>query len=105
MLIGLMTAMAGVCYLYMKTIERAHTPAKLWEKVKLDKNFSKALEQIDTHLQYWPKSMKHKCKQRLTKITQYLIRMRRLRKKERYCSVDLAISINKIITQATAGEY
>ncbi|KAG7219753.1 hypothetical protein INR49_018846 [Caranx melampygus] len=40
----------GQCFLYMKVIERAAFPAKMWEK----------------------------CKQRFTKITQYLIRMRKL---------------------------
>ena len=33
----------GKVILCMKTIERAHTPAKLWEKVELDANYLKAL--------------------------------------------------------------
>ena len=70
----------GKLYLMVKTIERAHSPKNLWEKIPLDANYTKALAQIDTELEWFPKYQVHKNKQRLTKITQYLIRMKRLEK-------------------------
>ncbi|RMZ83591.1 hypothetical protein DV738_g947, partial [Chaetothyriales sp. CBS 135597] len=69
-------------YLYIKTPERCHLPSQWWEKIRLPNNYEKALAVIDEKLIYWPKFYIHKCKQRLTRLTQVAIRTRRIAKEE-----------------------
>lgn len=57
-------------------------PAKWWEKIKLSQNYATALQQIEDKLQYFPKFLQHKCKQRLTRLVQVATRMRKLAAEE-----------------------
>lgn len=85
----------GVCYLFMKTIERAHTPKNLWEKIKLPGNYVKSLEIVSKHLEHMPKYLVHRNKQRLTKIHQMLIRMRKLKLKAKPKIVTTNAKVDK----------
>jgi protein MAK16 len=89
----------GRVNLYLKTVERAHSPKNLWEKITLSRNYSRALAQLDEHLAYMPKALVHRNKQRLTKIHQYLIRMRKIKLKELGGKKAKMVSINRKIDQ------
>lgn len=64
----------GILHLYIKEPERSNKPFITYEKIELS-NYNEALLIIDKELMYFDNFYKHKCKQRLTKLTQYLRRV------------------------------
>lgn len=93
----------GVCYLYKKTVERAHSPAKLWEKIRLDSNFEKAIGQIEGELEHWPAFLQAKCKLRLAKSLEYLKRMRKIALDEANAPV-LKVKAKKVLKREASRE-
>lgn len=89
----------GKISLYMKTVERAHSPKNLWERIQLSRNYTKAMAQLDEHLQHFPKVLVHRNKQRLTKIHQYLIRMRKIELKHRSGRKAKVVGVHRKIEQ------
>jgi protein MAK16 len=90
---------AGKINLYIKTVERAHSPKNLWERIQLSRNYGKALTQLDEHLEHFPKVLIHRNKQRLTKVHQYLIRMRKLELKVRSGRKAKLVGVHRKIDQ------
>lgn len=70
-------------------------PRAMWEKTKLSRNYAKALEQLDAKMQYWPKMIVHRAKQRLTKMTQVMIRMKRIRLRAKREPTEELVGIKK----------
>lgn len=62
-------------FLFIKEPERCNTPKHMYEKILLSKNYDEALKQIESNLEFWDKEVIHKCKQRMTKLTEYLERL------------------------------
>lgn len=86
-----------------KTVERAHTPAKMWEKIRLDSNFEKAIGQIEKELEHWPMFLQAKCKLRLAKTLEYLRRMRKIAKDEVNQPV-LTVKAKKVVKREASRE-
>uniref|UniRef100_A0A182R6L6 Protein MAK16 homolog n=1 Tax=Anopheles funestus TaxID=62324 RepID=A0A182R6L6_ANOFN len=85
----------GIIFLYMKMAERNPFPAKHWEKVRLSRNYAKAIYQIHENLLFCDHWVLNKCKQRFKKISQYLIRTRRLRLRRQKMLVPLVTKIER----------
>lgn len=62
---------------------------------QLSRNYTKALERVSAELEFFPKHLQHRSKQRLTKIHQYLIRMRKLKLKAKPKLVTINPKVRK----------
>lgn len=68
-------AVGSELYLFVKEPERVHVPRDAYEEIKLSPSHEEALRQIEENLEFWDEKVVHKCKQKLSKLTQYLRRL------------------------------
>ncbi len=68
----------GAIFLFKKVVERAHMPARLWERIKLRGSAADVEGRIDRELEYMPAFYRAKCKARYARYTEYLRRVARL---------------------------
>ncbi|CDI82996.1 MAK16 protein, putative [Eimeria acervulina] len=69
----------GKLYLCLKTVERAHLPNRLWERIKLSRNISEAKKTIEKHMKnVYPQHQIERCKRRTIKLKHMIDRMRKL---------------------------
>ncbi|KAG7670493.1 hypothetical protein KSW81_003056 [Nannochloris sp. 'desiccata'] len=88
----------GRCYLYIKTVERAHTPKKMWQRIRLKGQYTAALAQIDEHLAYWPKFLSRSL------LAKRKWKKRRERKAETAAQLDKAIE-KELLERLKSGTY
>uniref|UniRef100_A0A7S2YQZ8 Protein MAK16 homolog n=1 Tax=Entomoneis paludosa TaxID=265537 RepID=A0A7S2YQZ8_9STRA len=87
------------CICILKRSNALILPKICGKKIYLSRNYTKALAQIDEHLQYFPKVIIHRNKQRLTKIHQYLIRMRKIELKVRAGKKAKLVRVHRKVEQ------
>jgi protein MAK16 len=80
---------SGKIYLSMKTAERAHLPAKMWQRIELPEDPEAAMAIIDRELQYWNNWLIEKVKVRYYRIVETLQNMRRLRQAPKVKSLPI----------------
>lgn len=73
-------------YLFIKEPERCNKPKMMYEQIKLSSDYNTALKEIEENLEFWDPKVIHKCKQRMTKLTEYHERIEYLKEhgKEEY---------------------
>lgn len=103
-------------YLFVKEPERVHVPRDMYEQIKLSTNYEDAIKQIEENLEFWDEKIIHKCKQKLTKFTQYVRRLEyfkengkteymvRRKKMNRREKLRALKSLNKVNFEKNIGE-
>merc|ERR1711937_745174 len=89
----------------MKTVERAAFPARHWEKVRLSKNYQKAIDQIDQYLVRMRK-IELKRKKKLVSLSQKVERREKRREGKALIAARLDANIeSELLDRLKHGTY